>query len=131
MTPLKTEVESVVWDHTKIFCPFPSSQTGSFLIQGILIVQETLFRLNFTGIFFPDSLVADLCCETHNSWSLPHKLNFEYKAVPLTSRKLDITVWFVFGDFLVSVIWCNMLKSEYKMLINVWYFCALWLHCFF
>lgn len=131
MTSLKTEVESVVWDDTKNFYPFPFSQTGSSLIQGILIVQETLFHLNFTGIFFPDSLVADLCCGTHNSWSLLHKLNFEYKVVLLTSRKLDITVCFVFGDLLVSVIWCNMLKSEYKMLINVWYFCALWLHCFF
>lgn len=132
MTPLKTEAESVVWDYTKNFYPVSFWQIdSSFMHQSreSWWCKRILSQLNFNGIFFPASLVVNLSYVTHKSWSLNNKPNFEHKAVPLTSVTLAVT-GLSLDELLVSVIWCDMLKSSYKMLINVRYFSALWLNCF-
>lgn len=113
---VKAEVESVVWDHTKNVYPFPFSQIRSSLLhQGEDSWWcETLPQLNFTEIFFPGSLMACLYCETHNSCSLPHKFNFEHKAVPLISVKLNITLFCLWWSFWYQLHGVTCLKINTK-----------------
>lgn len=81
MTPLKTEVESILGSH-KIFlsCSFLSNCQFSLAVRNP-DVQETSVGTKLPCDFFTESLVIDLCHETHSSRSLPHNFYFEHKSV--------------------------------------------------